>query len=383
MISRRKQSKSNRAGQTLIIAIMVMFIVALIAAVFIGLVARNLFSSERYSNIDEVTQIAEAGIRYADRMLTTSEDGADWRPVPDNDGVTDPGNPAMGIEPTPDTTPRPDGSLMWEYKRDKYPDFRWTRAYWFTELPKTAAAGMGYAGPTGGYTTFSTGQGRFLLRVSYNPNMSDPVSKYIKIEAIGRLGVFDENDPTTYKPHGNSNLRRELTAYKPIGLTDYLHFITNKDNRATAFSLGCPGYSTKFGRSTADSRFGDRGGPIKVNGNVMLYGNDTDGVHVYLRSTKNNAGDLVPVDSVEVAGQVYFAPSTGAVLTKMGLDGNTIGAALPLAPSDVSVAGSWTQGGFIKDSYPLADEPTRRIKRLDPPRWISRTRAIPPPVIAC
>ncbi len=367
MISRRKQSKPNRAGQTLIIAIMVMFIVALTAAVFIGLVARNLFSSERYSNIDEVTQIAEAGIRYADRMLTTGEDGADWRPVPDNDGIKDPYLVPPHNPPMPNDDPSPIANLtMWEYQRDKYPDFRWSRAYWPTELPATAAAGMGYAGPTGGYTTFSTGQGRFLLRVSYNPNMSDPVSKYIKIEAIGRLGVFDENDPTTYKPHGNSNLRRELTAYKPIGLTDYLHFITNKDNRAAPFPLGCPGYSTPFGRS-ADSRFGDRGGPIKVNGSVMLYGNAGDGVHLYLRSTENNAGDLVPIDSMEVAGQVYFAPSTGGVLTTMGLNGNVIDPALTVSPSDVSVAGSWTQGGFIRDSYPQADEPTRRIKRLDPP----------------
>ena len=329
MISRRTTHKPGSAGQTLIIAIMVMFIVALVAAVFIGLVARNLFSSEKYSNIDEVTQIAEGGIRYADRMLTTSEDGADWRPMPDNDGVTDPGNVALNIEPTPNdaTAPAP-YATMWEYQRDSYPDFQWTRAYWPVELPVGTAPGMGFAGPTGGYTTFNTGQGRFLLRVSYNPNMNDPLSKYIKVETVGRLGVFDENDPTTYKSHGNSSLRRELTAYKPIGLTDYARFVTNEDNRSTPFALGCPGYDTSF-RSfrgnqndpQSGSRFGERGGPIRINGSLMVYGNGPEGAHFYLRSTTNHDGDRVPIDRVEIAGQMYFAPSSGASLTTLDLNG--------------------------------------------------------------
>lgn len=365
MILRRSLQNThrpNRAGQTLIIAVMVMFIVALVAAVFIGLVARNLFRSERYSNIDEVTQIAEGGIRYADRMLTTSEDGADWRPAPDNNGVTNPGNVALRIVPTE--------AANWEYQRDKYPDFEWTRAYWPTEKPDGTAPGMGYAGPTGGYTTFNTGQGRFLLRVSYNPNMADPTSKYIKIEAVGRLGVFDENDPTTYKPNGNSGLRRELTAYKPIGITDYLRFVTNKDNRSTAFPLGCPGYSTKLGRSVDDSLYGARGGAVRVNGNVLWYGNGPEGVHFHLRSTVNHEGDRVPVDSVEIAGLTSFAdsaPSNAGLLTKMDLNGTPLGNPFDVYASGDQPNGSWTQGGFIRDSYPQADEPTRRVKRLNPP----------------
>ncbi len=87
----------------------------------------------------------------------------------------------------------------------------------------------------------NTGEGRFLLRVSYNPDPSDPYSKYIKIESIGRLGEFDENDPTTWLPNGNARMRREITAYKPIGVTDYLRLVTNKDSRNMDFSLGVPG----------------------------------------------------------------------------------------------------------------------------------------------
>jgi len=95
-ISNNRIIRSSR-GQTLVIAIMVMFILSVVAAVFIALVARNLFRSERFSNVDVVAQIAEAGIRYADQMLTSSEDGADWRPVPDNHGVITPGNPFTGV----------------------------------------------------------------------------------------------------------------------------------------------------------------------------------------------------------------------------------------------------------------------------------------------
>src|ERR1035437_1267484 len=106
----------SRRGQTLIIAIMVMFILAVVATVFIAIVARNLARSARMSSMDAVAAIAEAGIRYADEMLTTSEDGADWRPIPDN---------------APPTASVDD------------PDYDWLRPYWPTDT--------GDKGPTGGY----------------------------------------------------------------------------------------------------------------------------------------------------------------------------------------------------------------------------------------
>ncbi|MCX6344877.1 MAG: hypothetical protein NT018_07365 [Armatimonadetes bacterium] len=368
MISKRSsynKIKRNAAGQTLIIALMVMFAVSLVAAVFIGLVARNLFRSERYSNIDVVSQISEAGIKYADKMLTSSEEGADWRPIPDNVTL----DPGLFLVPT-------DGTGLntnWQEMRDKYPDYRWVRPYYPTELPTTAGEGMGYAGPTGGYTTFNTGQGRFLLRISYKPNMRDPLSKYIKIESIGRLGVFDENDPTTYKPYGNISLRREITAYKPIGVTDYLRFITNKDNRNTKFALGCPGYNMKFGRAAIDSKFGMRGAPIRVNGNLMWYGAGANAVQLCLRGA-GPIGDLTPIDKVEVAGEIFkdgdpLVPLSqpGVSLSRLGLDGVILDTN-NLVTSDIDTGNvSWTVGGFIRDSYPSASEPTRRIKRIEPP----------------
>lgn len=377
---------------------MVMFILAIVAAVFVAMVARNLFRSERYSHTDSVAQIAEAGVRYADEMLTTSEDGADWRPIPDDLGAATPGNTVTGVQPTPLTTnvfsaTQPD----WEYLRDQHPDFKWTRPYWPTELPAGSAPGMGYAGPTGGYTTFHTGGGRFLLRVSYEPDSDDALSKYIKIESIGRWGTIERDpdhpddpsrfDPTTLKSAGNFQLRREITAYKPIGLTDYLRFITNKDSRPMDFPLGVPGYSDiKFGRSS-NSKYGARGGPIRVNGNLTWYGEygssaPSPSISIFLRGVQ--AGDVtggstqvLPVDKVEVAGDIKVdgRPGSGGDVVEVVL--NQLirpagGGAYAINSSAVQPSDSpafTTLQGFYRDGRDSTDTDNmaRGIKRIEPP----------------
>ncbi len=358
---------SNRRGQTLIIAIMIMFILAVVAAVFIALIARNLFRSERFSNVDAVAQLAEAGVRYADKMLVSSEEGADWRPVPDNDGVVL--NPDGSIKLDTDGKPIP--VLDYLTQRDRYPDFKWSRAYWPTEL--------GCAGPTGGYTTFNTGEGRFLLRVSYNPNPKDPYSKYIKIESIGRWGIFDENDPTTWRPNGDVLLRREVTAFKPIGVTDYLRFVTNRNNRSAEFALGCPGFNFTFGRLDPGGNYAGwyRGGPIRVNGNALFYGNQ---VNLFLRGTHPVKADMTvddtiwsPLDMVEVSGDIRFArlPDDSPLpmsLQRMDPDGNLLDST-PISLYESGDAGFSTVGGFVRDGSDMTDNANmaRGVKRIEPP----------------
>ncbi|MEN6355691.1 MAG: hypothetical protein ABFD83_01255 [Armatimonadota bacterium] len=350
----------SRRGQTLVIAIMVMFILAVISAVFIALVARNLFRSERLSNVDAVAQIAEAGVRYADKMLVSSEDGADWRPKPDNNGVSN-------VPIYPDVPPESVSNAELAQQK-QYPDFKWTRAWWPVEL--------GYAGPTGGYTTFKSGGGRFLLRVSYNPTPKDPMSKYIKIESIGRWGVFEEDDPTTWANQANTGMRREITAYKPIGVTDYLRFITNKDHRSTDFTLGCPGIHSVFGKSPS-SNYGVRGGPIRVNGNLMFYGipgADTDpSVDIYLRSVTSDAtsstSGTLPLDWVEVSGEIKkYTSSSGSVGVRVNVvepNGTTVTQYAGRPSSDTFT--DWTIDGFWRDGSAETTEAARRIKYLDPP----------------
>ena len=376
MIHKPRTDNRRRRGQTLVIAIMVMFILAIVATVFVAIVARNLFRAGRYSNVDSVRQIAEAGIRYADQMLTSSEDGADWRPVPDNHGVTDPGNWVLAVEPTPAVGPTPPN---WLDQRENFPDFKWTRAYWPTELPEGSPEGTGYAGPTGGFTTFHTGRGRYVLRVSYNPDPNDPVSKYIKIESIGRWGVFDIDDPTTWKERG-SKIRHEVTAFKPIGLTDHLRFITNKDNRSMEMPLGVPGYHLNFGRSGA-SNLGARGGSIRVNGNLLWHGNysapgTNSSVDIYLRGAYDQSGNRMPIDRVEVSGEV-------SVDTEPGVDNSAVTvqlhAVLPDNPDDEDPKDEFvlpsdhpdftTFHGFYRDGSDLTagGQFARGVKRIEPP----------------
>lgn len=390
----RGERHASRSGQTLVIAIMVMFILAVVATVFIALVARNLFRSERYSRTDTVAQITEAGVKYADEMLTTSEDGADWRPVPDNATVTDPGNPALGIEPVPDTSDTlMSGTPNWEFMREEHPDYKWVRAYWPSELPSGAASGTGYAGPTGGFTTVQTGEGRFLLRVSYNPNPNDALSKYIKIESIGRWGqvLTKPYDPTTWRSGGNYHLRREITAFKPIGLTEYLRFVTNKDNRSMDMHLGVPGFRVRFGRPGYRQKFGGpaepfngaRGGPIRVNGNLVWHGdyenvNDASAspsIDIYLRGIHGRGDGTLPVeemplDKVEASGDIKVdtdPAGNGAVKVAVHrLIGGSISSS-DVKPSDDSAF--TTLSGFYRDGRDTTDtmKRARGVKRLEPP----------------
>lgn len=348
----------SRRGQTLIIAIMVMFILALVAAVFISLVARNLSRSERMSNSDAVASIAEAGIRYADEALTTSEEGADWRPIPNN------------LAPTDKTTD---------------PDFEWLRPY--------SATDTGDTGPTGGYTRFDCGQGRFLLRLSYNPDPNVPMSRYIKIESIGRWGTIIDDDPTT--KHSGLRMRREITAFKPIGITDYSRFITNKDNRSVDVALGVPGYDVDFGRGTA-SRYGVRGGPIRVNANLLWYGNYGGGpsVNIYLRGvpardTAGASADFMPIDGVEVAGDIKTDsdPSNDATKVNVKLhalirdsSGFTDNPFSMLPSSDDHFT---TAYGFYRDGSNLTAYPPQETSSKPgyEPKWPRGVKRIEPPMV--
>lgn len=351
-------SRKNRTrrGQTLIIAIMVMFILAVVATVFIALVARNLSRSARSYSTDAVASIAEAGIRYADEMLTTSDEGADWRPIPDDVP------PALSADD---------------------PDFQWVRPY------SIAEAANGSSGPSGGFTRFNSGQGRFLLRVSYNPDRNVTMSKYIKIETVGRWGTIDPADPTTLRDAAHFRLRREITAFKPIGITDYCRFITNKDNRSTDIPLGVPGYRTNFGRSTGTggiSKYGERGGPIRVNGNLLWYGmwDAAPSVNVFLRGVVAN--DLtqapnarLPIDGIEVAGDIKTdadpANSNNRVIVRLHQLIDGVDTAINVLPSDD--AGFITADGFYRDGSNSGDASVdssgnpsprpRGVKRIEPP----------------
>ncbi len=79
---RQGSLKARRRGQSLIVAVIVMFVLLLIGSIFVGIVARNLLNSGRAKDTVSAGQFAEAGIKYADLNLQNSPEGADWRPAP-------------------------------------------------------------------------------------------------------------------------------------------------------------------------------------------------------------------------------------------------------------------------------------------------------------
>src|ERR1051326_4137063 len=181
-------------GQTLLIALAILFLLLFIGGIFVAQIARNLSNAGRSRDTLDALAFAEAGIRYCDNELTYSSEGADWRPVP-----TPPNQITLNSNP-----PDPNGYSD--------PDYQWLHE---------------------GFSRVYFKGGRALVRVTYEPTADDPCSQYLKIESVGRSGELGQGtDPTVFVQAGNAaRLRRELVAYKQVGLIDYLFFVTNKNGR--------------------------------------------------------------------------------------------------------------------------------------------------------
>lgn len=225
----RRRRRHGSGGQSLVVAVMVLFLLLFLGGIFIALIANNIRATQRAGNVNSASYYAEAGVRYLDEQLMTSPEGADWRPIPE--------------DPPGDTNG--DGSPIDISQND--PDYAWLKEY----DPTTGEGGytrVNFGGPVPGR---GTSGGRALVRLTYSPLRREvingspalvlhPMGKYIRLESIGRVGRVERNDPTTWGNTQALGLRQEMVAYKSIGLTDYLRFITNKDNKAGAVSLGSP-----------------------------------------------------------------------------------------------------------------------------------------------
>ncbi len=232
-ISARNTAKR---GQMLVVAIAIMFVLLLIGGIFVAQIGRNLNAAARSKQNQSAESFAEAAIRYCDTNFTSSPEGADWRPDPTtpigpNNGVTD-------------------------------PDYRWLQQ---------------------GFTRLFFQGGRALVRVVYDPKPDDPRSQYMRIEAVGRPGDLAQGfDPTVFAANGNApRQRRELIAYKQIGLTDYLFWFTGKDHRSYDNFLGIPAVTNSVqggaGQGYADTAMvlGDpaiQGSTFGTNGTDVLFG---------------------------------------------------------------------------------------------------------------
>ena len=214
--SRRRPSIVQR-GQSIIVALLVLLLLGLAGALFVTIIARNLINARHANRVQTADQYASAGITYADSQLSTSIDGADWRP------------PLQYQLATPPTEAR---ELA-----------RYNAAVTANNLPVVNASDPDLEYLQAGYARYNTGAGRFLVRVTYDPvnigNATVPPGKYLKIESIGREGVIDPVDPTTYSNNRSTDRTQAYhVAFKPIGITDYARFETNPDKRSDIANLG-------------------------------------------------------------------------------------------------------------------------------------------------
>ncbi len=306
---RRRRTK----GQTLVIALLVSFVLLVLGGVFIAVIARNIINVRVARERVSAENLAEAGLRLAIDQLVNSEFGADWRPIPDN--ITNSNDP----------------------------DFFWVKPY-------------NPADGTGGFTRINLTGGRALIRVSYQP--SGPIHRQpvIKIESIGRVGLIDPNDPTTFTNQDLSQ-RAERAAYLQIGTIDYLRFVMNRERRGTAMDIGAGdvGIGVPYRTILGNINGQVGGGSIFVNGNLRLSGNVQIGI------------DPSAGERVYVAGEVLFHPDTPTNAVVLVPNGNAI-AQFPLLPSNA--ANFTTANGIYRDGRPetAADGYPRAIAYLEPPR---------------
>ncbi len=216
----RKLRTRTQRGQSIVIALLVLLLLGLAGALFVTIVARNLINAGHGARVQTADNYARAGLTYADAQLSGSVDGADWRP---------PLQCQLAVPPT-------EARELARYN---------------AQIQPTNSNGLAAVNPadpdatylSAGYARYNTGAGRFLVRVTYDPvnvtSANVPPGKYLKIESIGREGVIDQNDPTTFGNNRSSDRTQAYqVAYLPIGITDYARFETNPDKRSDIANLG-------------------------------------------------------------------------------------------------------------------------------------------------
>jgi hypothetical protein len=290
----KKHRLRTQQGQSLIVAVIVLFVLLFIGGIFVGIVARNLLNSGRATDTLAAASLAEAGARWAGDQLVFSPEGADWRPAP-----------------TPALSPQD-------------PDKPWLDR---------------------GFSRIILGdQGRALVRVSYKttvpnpPSGSDPgdppivppnfgqrnirllssTDRFLLIESVGRPGRIDPADPTSFLSTPTPRLRRAVVAAKSIGLVDYLRFVTNLYNESKfEAALGVPPISVPNPNAPDNALpvWMQLGGlPVRMPDGISFTGRNAMGANIQvngnLRLLNNTtlALDAAKRELVAVAGEIRVEP---------------------------------------------------------------------------
>ncbi len=331
-----RATNKSESGQALLLAVVIMLMLALVAAAFVATVAFNMSSTGRSEASLAAEYLAEAGLNYANQMLTSSPQGADWRPE----------LPPGPADPTYNTY------------YDEVERLRGWAQEGFTKYPNPFSRDAG-----------EFGRGWFLLKVEYQPHGQlaesgalspderqrlAELSKYIKITAIGRIA----DDPSIF---------RKLVAYKPIALTDYLFFVTNKSHSATnTAELGLDTWidynsNGQYDGASEDVTSSFRGG-VRVNGNVIWHGTNRLDL-----TTDSGVPGVLRDDKVLASGRIDFASANTTV--QVSLDGGPVQLAQPSTGAFNTIPNTFNEPTFLDGlaQQDAALDPVRSVPYLAPP----------------
>ncbi|MFN3648086.1 MAG: hypothetical protein ACK47B_00790 [Armatimonadota bacterium] len=391
----------GRRGQTIVVAIAILFLLILVGSIFITTVVQNLRRVTAQGERNDALTLALAGLRYAGQQFAASPAGADWRPTPTEALWRTPVPPATIFrDQLPPNTP---GDLNGDQVLDANeirlldPDYKWLSDDGTYRRP---------------FVRVPTGRGRFLVRVTYIPRYeaSGPNavefaqnSGLIHVEAVGRPGELDPNDPTFYTSDPTGNTQggevvgpyRKVDAYVPMGLVDQLWWVTNRTRERGPATLGVPGFRDGLARGVEFPAVWEGGirsdTDLQLQGqnNVRLYPSRGEGVFVKgeLRlSPRGNTAQPRPQlelqvleDSGETAGT---APDGNPIIPSENFDDNPGNDSLIIrVDADPLIANNglasvllYTPGGSQRRV--LLDE---RHLRSDPELAARSTRMQPPP----
>ncbi len=283
---RRTERRRAERGQALLLAVIVLLVMALLGAAMIAVVGSSIESSGRDEVKVRSRLLAEAGVRYADEMLTSSAQGADWRPVladwlipdadTDNKSAGDPSFSQTSYDSYYDSFEILRG---WDSKYQQasagslppvyFVKFRFAMdptavssnvesptddpSQDFVQVTGTPADAANKVRPVEN-NELTAPHDHFLLKIEYAPDDDDPLSKYLKITSVGRPG----EQLTAFQ---------ELVAYKPVGIQDYLLFIHDLSRAGTTATLGQPAVDIDGDGSTnASARDDYDGGKWEATG---------------------------------------------------------------------------------------------------------------------
>jgi hypothetical protein len=222
-----------RRGQALLLAIIILLMLALMGGAIVALVAASIRDTATDEQRAQARALAQAGLRYADEMLTASAEGADWRPA--LPAYLDPTNAGYNAAAVGDTYDSFEHLRGWDPPTSGAPYFvkyRYGMDPDALALDPTVDPNQDFTDPANRLqpkenTERTAPHDHFLLRVEYAPRPGDGLSKYLRITSIGRPGE-------------GLHVFHTLIAYKAIGIQDYLLYFHDRSRSAATAQLGVP-----------------------------------------------------------------------------------------------------------------------------------------------